>query len=116
MGVCVPTQHMMIIALPSIALVMLGKVKIYSERDIDGSKSIHSVCNCDDVFICRETGRCTEAELCCHAHPPPHIAILERWLRHSSPTLFLQTHFMQIHRISSLGLQKIVSLLLLCLQ
>jgi len=25
----------------------------------------------------RETGRCTEAELCCHAHPPPHIAILE---------------------------------------
>ena len=27
----------------------------------------------------RETGRCSEAELCCHAHPPPHIAILERF-------------------------------------
>ena len=38
-------------------------------------------CCWDDflMFDFRETGRCTEAELCCHAHPPPHIAILERF-------------------------------------
>ena len=39
--------------------------------------------NTDDLVIAhshhRETGRCSEAELCCHAHPPPHIAILERF-------------------------------------
>ena len=29
----------------------------------------------------RETGRCPSQELCCHAHPPPHIEILERCSR-----------------------------------
>ena len=27
----------------------------------------------------RETRRCEEGDLCCHAHPPPNIEILERY-------------------------------------
>ena len=28
--------------------------------------------------VWRERGSCPSLELCCHAHPPPHIEILER--------------------------------------
>ena len=62
-------------------MVLDRKDNTWLQVDITISGNIYTIYTCPQLDVCttwRDTRRCDHGDLCCLAHPPPGIEILER--------------------------------------